>query len=125
MLLNVLTNTHHDEVGQSATCQLLHHRKRLFHGLGLIDQELAQVAAHTLGMQRVHGVFDVDKCNGTIHFLHLPSNGECQGGLATGLAAINLDDAAGWDAPTECNIQGGDASGDELYLVVERHYFAI
>lgn len=109
--------THHDKVGHAASRQLLHHCKCLLHGLRLIDQHLPNVAAHPLRMEGVHRMLHVDKRDGAIHLLHLTGNSQRQGGLAAGFAAINLNHTSSWDTPAQRNIQGGDAGGDELYLV--------
>ena len=88
----------HDDVDRVRAHQGLGDLQRLLAGVGLGDQELVDVDAELLGVDRVERVLGVDEGGDAAQVLGLGDDVQGQRGLAGGLRPVDLDDAAARDA---------------------------
>jgi len=87
----------------------------LFAGVGLADQQVGQVDAELLRVLDVERVFGIDEGAGALELLHLGDDLQRQRGLAGGLGAVDLDDAAARQAAdAQRDVQAQRAGGDDL-----------
>jgi hypothetical protein len=91
--------------------------ERLLAVVGLRDEQLVDVHAEVLGVQRVHGVLRVDERADAAELLGLGDDVVDQRRLPGGLRAEDLDDAAAWTAADpERDVQRQGSGGDGLDL---------
>ena len=106
------TTTHVDGAGAHEHVADL---ERLLAGVGLGDEHLVDVDADARGIAGVEGVLGVDERDDAAHGLGLSQDLERERGLAGGLGAVDLDDAAAGNASdAQRGIKGERARGDGL-----------
>jgi len=104
-----------DDVDSTRAHQHVGDFERLFAGVGLGDQQFADIHAKFLGVGDVEGVFGVDEGGGAAEFLHFGDDLEGQGRLPGGFRAVDFDDAtAGQAADSEGDVEAQGAGRDGL-----------
>ena len=110
-----------DDVEGAAAHQHLGDLEGLLAVVGLRDQEVVDVDADGLGVQRVHGVLGVDEGGLAAEALGLGDEVVHEGGLAGRLGAVDLDDAAARDAAhSERDVESERACRHALQVVAHR-----
>ena len=102
-----------DEVHRARPDQDLHDLERLLAGVGLGDEQVLDVHAELPGVLDVQRVLGVDVGGDAARLLHVGDEVEAERGLAGGLRAVDLGDAAPRDAAdadggVEVDGPGGD-----------------
>ena len=116
----------HDDVDGAGAHEHVADLERLLSRVGLGDEQLVDVDADGLGVDRVHGVLGVDVGADAAGALRLGHHVHGEGGLARGLRAVDLrDPAAGQTADPEGEVEGEGAGGhradDHRALVPHLH----
>ena len=122
---------HHNGIHGAAPHQLLGDVQGLLAAVGLGNEQFFQVQAAVGGVGRVKGVFGVHIGGDPALFLGFGHNVDGQGGLAGGLAAIDLGNPPPGDAAgPQGNVQGQGTGGNNLGaeplggLLAQAHYRA-
>jgi hypothetical protein len=84
----------HQHVDRVRSDQRVDDLERLFTGIGLRNDQLVDVDAELLGIDRVERVFGVDERSGAAALLRLGDDVQRERGLARGFGAVDLDHAA-------------------------------
>ena len=84
----------HDHIERAGAHQRLRDLQRLLAGVGLRDEQVIQVDATALGLERVEGMLGVDVGRDAAHLLGLGDDVLCQRRLTARFRAVNLNDAA-------------------------------
>ena len=107
-----------DDVEGAAAHQHLGDLEGLLAVVRLRDQQIVDVDADGLGVDGVHGVLGVDERRLAAELLRLGDEVVDHGGLARGLRAEDLDDAAARDAAdAEGDVEGQRPGRHELHVV--------
>src|SRR6185437_15542429 len=111
----------HDDVDRAGADQHVGDLERLLPGIGLGDQQIADVHAELLGIRGVQRVLRVDERGRAAAALHLGDDLQREGGLARGFRPEDLDDApAGQTADAQGNVEPEGAGRDSLDVVARR-----
>ncbi len=103
---------HDDAVDGAGAHEHIAYFQGLLAGIGLGDEHLVDVDADAGRIDRIEGMLGVDESHDAAEGLGLGEDLEGQSGLAAGLRAVDLDDAApGHTADAEGGIEGQRAGG--------------
>jgi hypothetical protein len=109
-----------DDVDRAGTHQHVGDFQRLFAGIGLRDQQLADIDAEFLRILRIERVFGIDEGGVPPSFLHFGDDLQTERGLAGGFRAVDFDDAAARQAAdAKRDIQPERAGGNDLNALVD------
>ena len=107
----------HEHVDRAGADQRIGDLQRLFAGVGLRDQQVFEIDAELLGIDRVERVFGVDEGADAAFLLGFGDDVQRQRGLARRFRSVNLDHAtARQTADTERDIEPQRAGRDGLDL---------
>src|SRR5215469_1423941 len=106
---------HHDDVHRIRADQHVSDLERLLAGIGLRNEQIADVDAELLRIGGVERVLRIDEGRRAAAALHFRDDLQCEGGLAGGLRPEDLDDAAARQAAdAQGDIQAERAGGNGL-----------
>ncbi len=109
-----------DDVDAAGAHQHVGDFERLLAGVGLGDEEFADVDAELAGVDGIERVLGVDVGGGASRLLHLGDDLQRQRGLARGLGPVDLDHAAaGQPADTQRDVEPQRARRDDLEVVLD------
>ena len=115
-----------DHVYAAGTYQRVADFQGLFAGVGLREVEFFYFNAEFAGVNRVEGVFGVDKGADTAVFLALGDGFETERGFTGGFGAEDFyDTAARQTADAECQVHTERAGGDDVkvfFLLAAVHF---
>ncbi len=104
-----------DDIDGTGTHQHVGNLERLLTRVGLRNQQLVDIDAELLGIDRVERMLGIDKGGRAALLLRLGNDLQRQRGLARGLRPVDLHHSAPWEAANaQCNVEADRTRGDGL-----------
>ena len=111
---------HNDDVDRTGTHQHVGNFQRLFAGIRLRNQQIADIDAELLGVLRIKCVFGVDEGGDTAELLHFGNDLQTERGLARGFRTVDFDNTATRQTTNaERDVQTERSGGHHLDAVVD------
>src|SRR5690348_30947 len=110
----------HDDVDAPRAHEHVGDLEALLAGVGLGDQQLADVDAKLAGVDRIQRILGIDVRGRTAGLLHLCDDLQAKRGLAGRFGTVDFDDTSAWQAAhAERDVEAERAGGDDRQIVLD------